>query len=92
MKSKENLETMIKTDEAKIIARDDEVKAIEKIVEELRARKEKQIDRRIETRALKTLPHPFATNSHISILTLTRVICTFNIFISIFSSLVADLF
>jgi hypothetical protein len=30
VKSEENLETMIKTDEAKIIARDDEVKAIEK--------------------------------------------------------------
>jgi hypothetical protein len=83
---------MIKTDKAKMIARDDEVKAIEKTVEEFRARKEKQIDRRIETKALKTLPHPFATNSHISILTCTRVICTFNIFISIFSSLVVDLF
>jgi hypothetical protein len=83
---------MIKTDEAKMVARDDEVKAIEKTVEEFRARKEKQIDRRIETKALKTLPHPFATNSHISILTFTSIICTFNIFISIFSSLVADLF
>jgi hypothetical protein len=92
VKSKENLQTMIKTDKAKMIARDDEVKAIEKTVEEFRARKEKQIDRRIETKALKTLPHPFATNSHISILTCTRVICTFNIFISIFSSLVVDLF
>ena len=92
VKSKENLQTMIKTDKAKMIASDDEVKAIEKTVEEFRARKEKQIDRRIETKALKTLPHPFATNSHISILTFTSVICTFNIFISIFSSLVADLF
>jgi hypothetical protein len=91
VKSKENLETMIKIDEAKIIARDDEVKAIEKTVEEFRARKEKQIDKRIETKALITLPHPSATISHISILTFTSFICTFNIFISIFSSLVADL-
>jgi hypothetical protein len=91
VKSKENLETMIKIDEAKIIARDDEVKAIEKTVEEFRARKEKQIDKRIETKASMTLPHPFATISHISILTFTSFICTFNIFISIFSLLVADL-
>jgi hypothetical protein len=91
VKSKENLETMIKIDEAKIIARDDEVKAIEKTVEKFRARKEKQIDKRIETKALITLPHPSATISHISILTFTSFICTLNIFISIFSSLVADL-
>ena len=62
---------MIKTDEAKIIARDDEVKAIEKNVEDFRARKERQIDRRIETKASMTLPHLFATTSHISILTFT---------------------
>ena len=47
MKSKENLQTMIKTDEAKMIARDDVVKAIEKTVEEFRARKEKRLDRRL---------------------------------------------
>jgi len=80
VKSKENLETMIKIDEAKIIARNDEVKAIEKTVEEFRARKEKQIDKRIETKASMTLPHPFATISHISILTFTSFICTFNIY------------
>jgi hypothetical protein len=90
VKSKENLETMIKTDEAKIVARDDEVKAIEKTVEEFRVRKEKQINRRLETKASMTLPHPFATTSHISILTFTNFICNLNIFISIFSSLVAD--
>ena len=54
MKSKENLKTMTR------IARDDEVKAIEKTVEEFRARKEKQIDKGIETKALITLPHPSA--------------------------------
>ena len=90
MKSEENLETTMKTVEAKIIARDDEVKAIEKTLEEFRARKEKQIDRKIETKASITLPHPFATTFHISILTFTIFICTFNIFIAIFNSLVAD--
>ena len=44
VRSKENLKTMTKVDEAKIIARDDEVKAIEKTVKEFRTRKEKQID------------------------------------------------
>jgi len=83
---------MTKIDEAKIIARDDEVKAIEKTVEEFRASKEKQIDKGIETKALITLPHPSATISYIPILTFTSFIGIFNIFISIFSSLVADLF
>ena len=91
MKSKENLETLIEIDKAKIIARDDEVKAIEKTVEEFRARKERQIDKRIETKASMTLPHPFATISHVSILTFTSFICTRNNFISIFDSFVADL-
>jgi hypothetical protein len=90
VKSKENLETMIKIDEAKIIARDDEVKAIEKTVKEFRTRKEKRIDKGIETKALITLPHSSATISYISILTFISFICTFNIFISNFSSLVAD--
>jgi len=76
VKGKENLETLIKIDKAKIIARDDEVKAIEKTVEEFRARKERQIDKRIETKASMTLPHPFATISHVSILTFTSFICT----------------
>jgi hypothetical protein len=92
VKSKENLKTMIKIDdEAKMIARDDEVKTIEKTLKEFRARKEKQIDRKIETKASITLPRPFATTFHISILTFTIFICTFNIFIAIFNSLVADL-
>ena len=91
VKSKENLKTMTKVDEAKIIAGDDEVKAIEKTVEGFRASREKQIDRGIETKALITLPHPSATISYISILTFTSFIGTFNIFISIFSSCIADL-
>jgi hypothetical protein len=91
VKSKENLKTMIKIDEAKIIARDDEVKAIEKTAQEFRASKEKQIDKEIETKAFITLPHPSATISYISIFTFNSFICTFNIFISIFSSFIADL-
>jgi hypothetical protein len=91
VKSKENLKTMIKIDGAKIIARDDEVKDIEKTAQEFRASKEKQIDQGIETKALITLPHPSATISYISILTFTSFIGTFNIFISIFSSCIADL-
>jgi len=90
VKSKENRKTMIKIDEAKIIARDDEVKAIEKTAQEFRASKEKQIDKRIETKALITLPHPSANISYISILTYTIFIYTFNIFISIFNSFVTD--
>ena len=78
---------MIKIDEAKIIARDDEVKAIEKTAQEFRASKEKQIDKGIETKALITLPHPSATISYIPILTFTSFIC---IFISILNSFVAD--
>jgi len=90
VKSKENLKTMIQIDEAKIIARDDEVKAIEKTAQEFRASKEKQIDKRIETKAVITPPHPSATITYISILTFTIFIYTFNIIISIFNSFVAD--
>ena len=80
MKSKEKLETTLKTVEAKIIARADEVKAIEKTLEEFRARKEKQIDRKIETKASITLPHPFATTFHIFILTF-NILILFPIFL-----------
>ena len=82
---------MLFRSEAKIIARDDEVKAIEKTAQEFRASKEKQIDKEIETKAFITLPHPSATISYISIFTFNSFICTFNIFISIFSSFIADL-
>ena len=68
VKSKENLKTMIKIDEAEIIARDDEVKAIGRTAQEFRASKGKQIDQGIETKALITLPHPSATISYICLL------------------------
>jgi len=74
VKSKEKLKTTLKTVEAKIIARADEVKAIEKTLEEFRVGKEKQIGKKIETKASITLPHPFATTFHIFILTFTILI------------------
>jgi len=91
VKSKEKLKTMIKLDEAKIIARDDEVKAIGKTAQEFRASKEKQIDKGIEAKALITLPHPSATLFYIPILTFTSFTFTFNIFISISNSCVTNL-
>jgi hypothetical protein len=50
------------------------VKAIEKTLEEFRVGKEKQIDKKIETKASITLPHPFATTFYIFILTFTILI------------------
>ena len=64
------------------------MKAIGRMAQEFRASKEKQIDQGIETKALITIPHPYATISYISILTF---ISTFNLIISIFSSCIADL-
>ena len=87
VKIKENPKTVTKIDGAKIIARDDEVQAIEKTVREFRTSKEKQIDKGVETKALITLPHPSATISDILILTFTSFIW---IFISILNSFVAD--
>jgi hypothetical protein len=57
---------------AKMTAKADEVnevKAIEKTLEEFGVEKEKPVDKRIETEASVTLPPHFATN--ISILTFT---------------------
>jgi hypothetical protein len=87
VKSKEKLKTTLKTVEAKIIARADEVKAIEKTLEEFRVGKERQIDKKIETKASITLPHPFATTFYIFILTFTILILlpiflNFNLFVS----------
>ena len=50
------------------------MKAIEKTLEEFRVGKEKQIDKKIETKASITLPHPFATTFYICILTFTILI------------------
>jgi len=81
VKSKEKLETTLKTVKAKMTARADEVKAIEKTLEEFRVGKDKQIDKKIETEASITLPPHFATTFNIFILTFTIFIFTSNIFI-----------
>ena len=56
------------------------MKAIEKTLEECRVGKEKQIDKKIETKASITLPHPFATTFHIFILTF-NILILFPIFL-----------
>ena len=80
MKNKEKLETTLKTAKAKMTARADEVKAIKKTLEEFRVGKDKQIDKKIETKASITLPHPFATTFHIFILTF-NILILFPIFL-----------
>ena len=90
VKTEEKLKTLLKTAKVKVTARVDEVKAIEKTLQEFRVEKEKQVDKKIEAKASVTLPPLFATTFNISTLTFTILICTFNIFISIFNSFVAD--
>ncbi len=81
VKNKEKPETTLKTAKAKMTARADEVKAIEKTLEECRVEKDKQIDKKIETEASITLPPHFATTLNIFILTFNIFIFTSNIFI-----------
>ncbi len=90
MKNVEKLETLLKPAKAKMTAKADEVKAIENTLEEFRVEKEKQVDKRIKTKASVTLPPHFATTSNIFILTFTIFTFTFNIFISIFNPFVSD--
>jgi len=73
-----------------VTAKADEVKAIEKTLEEFRVEKDKQVDKKIEAEASVTLPPHFATTINNSILTFTIFIFTFNIFISIFNPFVSD--
>ena len=89
VKNKRKLGTLSITAKAKLTAKADEVKALEKTLKEFRVEKEKQVDKKIEAEAPVTLPPHFAT-TYISILTFTIFIFTFNIFISIFNPLVAD--
>jgi len=88
VKNEEKLKTLFKTTKAKVTARADEVKAIEKTLKEFGVGKEKQVDKKIEAEALVTLPPHFATTFNIAILTFTIFIFTFNIFI--FNSFVSD--
>ncbi len=90
MKNKGKLKTLLKTAKAKVIAKEDEVKAREKTLEEFRVEKEKQVDKKIEAESSVTLPPHFAAMFNISILTFTIFIFTFNIFISILNPFVSD--
>ena len=90
MKNKEKLETTLKTAKAKMTARADEVKAIEKTLEEFGVEKDKQIGKRIEIEASITLPPHLATTSNTSILTFTICILIFKIFISVFNPSALD--
>jgi hypothetical protein len=56
VKNKRKLGTLSITAKAKVTARVDEVKALEKTLEEFRVEKEKQVDKRIEAEAPVTLP------------------------------------
>jgi len=81
VKNKEKLKTTLKTAKAKMTARVDEVKALEKTLEEFRVEKDKQINKKIETEASTTLPPHLATTFTIFILTFTISTFTSNIFI-----------
>jgi len=86
--NEEKLESLLKTTKAKMTAKADEVKAIERTLEEFRVEKERPVNERIDTEASVTLPPHFATTSNISILTFTIF---FNILISIFNPVVINL-
>jgi hypothetical protein len=90
VKKEGKLKTLLKTAKAKMTAKADEVKAIEKTLKEFRVEKEKQVDKTIEAEASVTLPPHFATTFNISMLTSTIFIVTFNIVISIFNPFVSD--
>jgi hypothetical protein len=90
VKNEEKLETLLKTAKAKVTAKADEVKAIEKTLEEFRVEKEKQVDKKIETEASVSLPPHVATTFNISILTFTIFIFNSNMFISICNPFVSD--
>ncbi len=90
VKNEGKLRTLLKTAVAKVTARTDEVKALEKTLKEFRVKKEKQIDKKIEAESSITLPPHFAAKFDISILTFTIFIFTFDNFITIFNPSVSD--
>ncbi len=90
VKNERKLRSLLKTAKAKVTAKADEVKTIEKTLKEFRVEKEKQVDKKIEAESSVTLPPHFATTFNISILTFTIFILTFKIFIAIFDPFVAD--
>jgi hypothetical protein len=89
VKNEGKLGSLLKTAKAKVTAKADEVKAIEKTLKEFRVEKEKQVDKKIEAKASVTLPPHFATTFNIPILTFSIFTFTYHIF-SIFNPLVAE--
>ncbi len=87
MKNKRKLRTLFEIAKARVTAKADEVKALEKTLKEFRVGKEKQVDKKTEAELSVTLPPHFATTFNIVILTFTISIF---IFISIFNSFVSD--
>ncbi len=93
MINEEKLGTLLTNTKAKVTAKVDKVKAIEKTLTGFRMQIEKQLDKKIGPEALVTLPPHFATTFNISILIYTHITCTIfslNNFIPIFNSVVSD--
>ncbi len=78
---------------AKMTAKVNEVKAIERTMTGFRKEIEKQLDTRIRSESMITLPPYFATTFYIPVLVYTHIIFTifiFKNFISIFNPVVSD--
>jgi hypothetical protein len=90
VKKEENVKTMIKSDKAKILAKDDEVKAEGKTAQKFEFSKATKINREIETKAFVTLPHLPAIISKIPVFTFFSFISSFNISTLILNSRIAD--
>ncbi len=94
MINEKKLVTLLTNTKAKVTAKADEGKAIEKTLTGFRMEIEKQLDKKIGSESLVTLPLHFATLFNIPVLiciTFTIFSFTFKIFISIFNSFVSDL-
>jgi hypothetical protein len=94
VRNENKLVTLLTNTKAKVTAKADEVKAIEKTPTGFRMEIEKQLDKKIGSDSPVTLPLHFATPFNISVLicihiTFTIFILTFNISISIFKSFVS---
>ncbi len=62
MKNEEKLESLLKTAKAKMTAKADEVKAIEKTLEECRVEKEKPVDKKNRYRGISYTSSPLRYN------------------------------
>jgi hypothetical protein len=89
VKNGRKLRTLFNITKARVTAKADEVKALEKTLKKFRVEEKKQVDKKTETELSVTLPPHFATTFNITILTFTIFIFTFNIFISIFNPFIS---